>query len=222
MNTWIFFGQVYDLDKERRVKRSKELLEYFGLAESGNRRSGEYSKGMRQKLALARALIHEPPVLLLDEPTSAMDPESAQLVRQEIARLRSNQRAIIICTHNLVEAEMLADYIAIIYHGRILLAGTLSDLRKRMLGAAEYEVRMAENYDLPRFIANMQVPQGVNMLGMDEFSFRFSVENPTQANPLILEQLFHAQAPFMAVQEVPRTLEMIYLKAMAQAAAGEL
>ena len=96
-----FFGEVYQLDKSRREKRAKELLEYFGLAQAGYRRSGEYSKGMRQKLALARALIHEPPVLLLDEPTSAMDPESAQLVRTEIARLRSSQRAIVICTHNL-------------------------------------------------------------------------------------------------------------------------
>ena len=79
---------------------------------------------MKQKLALARALIHEPPVLLLDEPTSAMDPESSRLVRDEISRLRSAQRAIIICTHNLAEAEALADSVAIIYQGRILVQGT--------------------------------------------------------------------------------------------------
>ncbi len=88
-----FFGQVYDLDPARRKRRADELLEYFGLTYAAHRRSGEYSKGMRQKLALARALLHEPPVLLLDEPTSAMDPESAQLVRHEIARLRSSSAA---------------------------------------------------------------------------------------------------------------------------------
>src|SRR6185503_10833885 len=84
-----FFGKVYGLDAETRKSRSAYLLDYFGLTEAARRRSGEYSKGMKQKLALARALIHDPSVLLLDEPTSAMDPESAQLVRNEISRLRS-------------------------------------------------------------------------------------------------------------------------------------
>ncbi len=213
-----FFGQVYSLDKERRERRAKELLEYFGLAQAGYRRSGEYSKGMRQKLALARALIHEPPVLLLDEPTSAMDPESAQLVRLEIARLRSSQRAIIICTHNLVEAEMLADKIAIIYHGRILLMGTLEELRIKLLGPAEYDIRLAGQYTLNM----LQLPDGVTILKTREDGFLFRVENPFLANPLILQQLFKSQIPVVSVQEVPRTLEMLYLKAMTQAAEGIL
>ena len=172
----------------------------------------------RQKLALARALIHEPPVLLLDEPTSAMDPESAQLVRTEIARLRSSQRAIVICTHNLAEAEMLADKIAIIYHGRILLTGTLEDMRLRMLGPAEYDVKLAGSYS----VTELELPAGVNILSIREDGFRFRVENPVVANPLILEQLFKLQLPLVSVQEVPRTLEMLYLKAMAQAAEGQL
>lgn len=213
-----FFGQIYSLDLARRERRAKELLEYFGLAQAGYRRSGEYSKGMRQKLALARALIHEPPVLLLDEPTSAMDPESAQLVRHEIARLRSSQRAIIICTHNLVEAEMLADKIAIIYHGRILLSGTLEEMRQRLLGPAEYEVKLAGNHS----VVGLELPEGVTLLEVWENGFRFRVENPVMANPLILNQLFKFKLPIMALQEVPRTLEMLYLKAMTQAAEGAL
>jgi ABC-2 type transport system ATP-binding protein len=174
---------------------------------------------MRQKLALARALIHEPPVLLLDEPTSAMDPESAQLVRHEIARLRSSQRAIIICTHNLQEAEMLADKIAIIYHGRILLSGTLAEMRRRLLGPAEYEVLLAGSY---AGAGDLRLPAGVTLLKTWENGFQFSVEDPSMANPLILQQLFQASLPVVAVQEVPRTLEMLYLKAMQQAAEGTL
>ena len=73
-----FFGQVYRLDLKKRKSRRDYLLDYFGMASASSQRIGQYSKGMRQKLALARALMHEPPVLLLDEPTSAMDPESAR------------------------------------------------------------------------------------------------------------------------------------------------
>jgi len=142
-----FFGKAYGLDSDARKYRIKQLLDYFGLAEVSRRRSGEYSKGMKQKLALARALIHDPSVLLLDEPTSAMDPESAQLVRNEIARLRSSKRTIIICTHNLAEAEALADTIAIIYRGRILLQGSLDELKRTVLGPVEYEARFSESFD---------------------------------------------------------------------------
>lgn len=207
-----FFGQVYDLDPARRKRRAEELLEYFGLTFAANRRSGEYSKGMRQKLALARALIHEPPVLLLDEPTSAMDPESAQLVRHEIARLRSSQRSIIICTHNLVEAEMLADQIAIIYKGQILIQGTLDELRRQLLGPAEYEVKFSGGWRPDEF----RWPAGARLLYAGEGALRFETENPEAANPLIIQQLIEKNLQVISVQETPRTLEMLYLKAMAQ------
>ncbi|PWH15215.1 MAG: ABC transporter ATP-binding protein [Anaerolineae bacterium] len=213
-----FFGQVYDLDPVRRKRRADQLLEYFGLAYAAHRRSGEYSKGMRQKLALARALIHEPPVLLLDEPTSAMDPESAQLVRHEIARLRSSQRSIIICTHNLVEAEMLADQIAIIYKGRILIQGTLDELRRRLLGPAEYHVKLSGHWQPQQ----MDWPAGVQLLRVEADGFFYQAENPAIANPLIIQQLIEQHAQVISVQEVPRTLEMLYLKAMSHAAEGVL
>ncbi len=138
-----FFGELYGLDVSTRKKRIGKLLEDFGLLEFSRRRIGEYSKGMRQKLALSRALLHEPPVLLLDEPTSAMDPESARLVRDSIHALRSANRAILICTHNLVEAEELADQIAIIRRGKIITQGAPVDLKRCLLGPAEYEVHLA-------------------------------------------------------------------------------
>ncbi len=213
-----FFGQVYSLSSEQRKKRSHELLEYFGLAYAAHRRSGEYSKGMRQKLALARALIHEPPVLLLDEPTSAMDPESAQLVRIEIARLKSSQRTIVICTHNLIEAEMLADQIAIMYHGRILIKGTLAELRQRLLGPMEYEIKFSGEWNAN----SLNLPPNVSLATHGAGFFRYRVEDPQAANPLILQQMFRSNVPVVAVYEVSRSLELIYLKAMALAAEGAL
>ncbi|MGE5074061.1 MAG: ATP-binding cassette domain-containing protein [Anaerolineae bacterium] len=214
-----FFGRVYRLDADARRKRSDYLLEYFGLAAAARRSIAEYSKGMRQKLALARTLMHEPPVLLLDEPTSAMDPESARLVRDEIGRLRSTRRTIVICTHNLAEAEALADIIAIIYRGRILMSGSLEDLKQSVLGQAEYEAQMSSAWDASR----LRVPAGVRMLQQADSVVRFRIDDPHQSNPLLLRELTERQAPLLAFQEVPRSLEQVYLKVMAdvQAPLGE-
>ena len=89
------------------------------MSEVLDRRLSEFSKGMKQKLALIRTMLHDPEVLLLDEPTSAMDPQSARLVHDALVQLRDqHRRSIVLCTHNLVEAEMMADHIAIIRRGR--------------------------------------------------------------------------------------------------------
>ncbi|HTX90226.1 MAG TPA: ABC transporter ATP-binding protein [Anaerolineales bacterium] len=207
-----FYGQIYGLDKASRQKRSQKWTEYFGLAEAARRPIGQYSKGMRQKLALARTLLHEPPVLLLDEPTSAMDPESAQLVRHAIASLRSEQRAIIICTHNLVEAEMLADKIAIIYRGRFLTSGTVEELKRQLLGPAEYEVRLRGKWKQPAF----KLPAGVTPIDPGEAGPRYRVEDPESANPDLLKEFMKRGMEVVAMQELPRTLEQVYLAAMAQ------
>jgi len=208
-----FFGKVYGLDAKTRKKRSDYLLEYFGLAEAARRRSGEYSKGMKQKLALARALIHDPSVLLLDEPTSAMDPESAQLVRNEIGRLRSSKRTIVICTHNLGEAEALSDKIAIIYRGKILLNGTLDELKKTVLGPIEYEARFAEDFEM----GDLVLPQGADLIFRSSTSLRVRVDAPQVVNPKLVQVLTSHNAPLVSFQEVPRRLEQVYLKTMADA-----
>jgi ABC-2 type transport system ATP-binding protein len=205
-----FFGQIYGLDAARRSARSKELLVRFGLYADRRRHIGEYSKGMHQKLALARAMLHEPPVLLLDEPTSAMDPESARLVRDSIHALRSADRAIIICTHNLAEAEELADQIAIIRRGRIIVCGTPSALKAHLLGPAEYQIDLAGRleHQLPSFPSEITLTaQGTNWL-------RFRSSSPGKYNPLLLQTLLSAGLPVLSLQEVPRSLEQVYLQAI--------
>jgi ABC-2 type transport system ATP-binding protein len=208
-----FFAQIYGLDVQARAARAAYLLDYFGLAQASAQRIGQYSKGMRQKLALARALMHEPPVLLLDEPTSAMDPESARLVRNEIARLKSSQRSIVICTHNLVEAEALADLLAIIYRGRILMTGTLEELKQRVLGTPEYEATFAAAWTGPV----PQLPPGAVLVERGPLSMRFRLDDPRSANPLIVQALAAQGAPLLSFQETPRTLEQVYLQVMAEA-----
>jgi ABC-2 type transport system ATP-binding protein len=207
-----FFGQVYRLDPKSRKVRSENLLEYFGLGEASHKRIGEYSKGMRQKLALARAMMHDPGVLLLDEPTSAMDPESARLVRDEIARLKSSQRTIVICTHNLMEAEALADIIAIIYRGRILMQGTLDELKSKVLGAPEYEVKFSREWDAN----SLDLPTGMMVLDRTATSLKVRVERPQESNPQLINILSARSAPVISLQESPRSLEQVYLKVMAE------
>jgi ABC-2 type transport system ATP-binding protein len=131
-----FYRQLYGVERNEANRRIDELMNRFGLDSARKKRLGEYSKGMRQKLALVRALLHNPPVLLLDEPTSAMDPESARVVRDAILGLRSQEVTIILCTHNLAEAEELADKVAIIRRGRIIYDGVIDGLKRTLLGTA--------------------------------------------------------------------------------------
>ncbi len=210
-----FYARLYGMDASIRLPRINNMLEQFGLAEARNRRCGQFSKGMRQKLALARALLHEPPVLLLDEPTSAMDPESAFMVRNAIRSMRSTHRTIVLCTHNLTEAEDLADQIAIIQRGRIIFNDTSANLKRRLLGAPEYEARLAG-------IVNGWEPTnipGVSIVQRTSDVLRFRVEDPQSANPLLLEQMIAHRLPVVSFHEVHRSLEDAYLEAVRQAAA---
>ncbi len=205
-----FFGQVYGMDAARRRARTQRLLEDFGLQAERKRRIGEYSKGMRQKLALARALLHDPPVLLLDEPTSAMDPESARLVRDAIRELRSASRAIIICTHNLAEAEELADHIAIIRQGKIIASGPPTELKRSLLGPSEYEVAFGRPLNgFPLFF-----PHGADITDRGEQWVRFRTASPDLTNPLVLRYLLAQDLAVTGLHEVPRSLEQVYLSAM--------
>jgi ABC-2 type transport system ATP-binding protein len=205
-----FFGQLYNLDLNTRQKRIKTLLQSFGLFDDRKRKIGEYSKGMRQKLALARALLHEPPVLLLDEPTSAMDPESARLVRDSIRELRSAERTIVVCTHNLAEAEELADQIAIIRRGRIIARGSPAALKLSLLGPAEYELRFGAM--LNGHALDLPAPVELTTRGPDWCRFRST--DPQVSNPQVLRYLLGQGLPVVSLHEVPRSLEEVYLQAI--------
>jgi ABC-2 type transport system ATP-binding protein len=203
-----FFGQTYGLSAEESRQRAQRLVEQFGMSQKIGLRLGEYSKGMRQKLALARALLHDPPVLLLDEPTSAMDPASALKVRESIANLRSSKRAVIVCTHNLIEAEVLADRIAIICCGRIVARGTITELKKAFLGDCIMELRLAQSVD--GFLSHLPTDLCLLERGVDWV--RYKVSNPESENPKVLKAMAEANVPVVTLAEIPRSLEEVYLK----------
>ncbi len=211
-----FFGEVYGLDASQRQKQSEKWLTYFGLTDAADKRIGTFSKGMRQKLALARALLHEPPVILLDEPTSAMDPVSANLVRQAIKSLRSEKRAILLCTHNLVEAEALADRIAIMSRGRLVAVGSPAELKARWLGALVFEATLAApvNDDAFRQWAQRALPPAVEIVAIEQNRLRFRSPQWERDNPQVLKALVENGYRVIKVTEVDATLEQVYFEVM--------
>ncbi|MCJ7512338.1 MAG: ABC transporter ATP-binding protein [Anaerolineales bacterium] len=205
-----FFGRAYGLTESEIASRASELLSRLDLEDSRSRRLGEFSKGMRQKLALARALLHDPRVLLLDEPTSAMDPASARLVRDAIRALRGGERAVVVSTHNLAEAEMLADRIAIIRRGQLIEQGTPTDLKERVLGCAVMELRLTQPLDGHARV----LPRQVRLLDSGDRWLRYETDDPVRDNPALLRSLAQAGASVLSLGEQPRSLEEVYLKVM--------
>lgn len=207
-----FFGSIYKLATNVIRERTVDLLAQYGLSEASELRLGQFSKGMRQKLIMIRALLHDPAVLLLDEPTSAMDPSSAHMVRESISGLRSANRAIVVCTHNLSEAEMLADTIAIILRGRIIALGTPKELKQKLLGDPVMELRLAGSLDG----ALRCLPPGIKILDTGKNWLRYQVAQPEIVNPKVLQAMTEAGVKVVTLSEVERSLEDVYLQVIAE------
>src|SRR5579864_2080159 len=137
----MFFAELYDLSAERAASQVERYLRMLDLWERRGSSVGGFSKGMRQKLAIARALLHEPKVIFLDEPTSGLDPEAARVVRDFIKELRAEGRTIFLTTHNLPEADELCDLIGV-FRVRLLRLGAPASLRAGMFSAGT-QVRVA-------------------------------------------------------------------------------
>jgi ABC-2 type transport system ATP-binding protein len=212
-----FFGQLQGLDGPRIRHRIETLTERFGLAEARTQRIAEYSKGMRQKLALIRAMLHDPELVLLDEPTSAMDPHSAKLVRDAILEMRSGHRTALICTHNLTEAEMLADRIAIIRRGKIIALDTPARLKGQLVGPPLLEVRLAHSLD--GYLAELSDLIRVEAQGDTWFRYRTPV--PEQTNPALLARLAGLGAPVLTLSEITLSLEEVYLRIVEEGQDGQ-
>jgi ABC-2 type transport system ATP-binding protein len=208
-----FFGSIYGLPQADRQARITELMAQFGMSEVLNRRLSEFSKGMKQKLALIRTMLHDPEVLLLDEPTSAMDPQSARLVHDALRQLRDqHRRSIVLCTHNLVEAEMMADHIAIIRRGQIVAEGSPSELKAQLLGRPLMEVRFAApmNGTLGALRERLEVESH------GDTWVRYWSNNPASENPPLLHWLSEQRVDVVTLSEVPRSLEEVYLRVVEQ------
>ncbi len=212
-----FFGRVYRLSAAERYNRSVGLMERFGLTFALDKRLGEYSKGMKQKLALVRAMLHNPPVLLLDEPTSAMDPQSAKQVRDAIIELQRDEVTFLITTHNLSEAEVLANDIAIIRHGRIIANGSFDELARKFVGDPAMELRVNGQLNgLAKDIGDM-----VSVEESGEDWLRYRVANPKMTNPALLRRISGLGIEVVTLSPISQTLEEIYLQVVKEDEAQE-
>ena len=154
MENLIFYGTLYGLSKQEGTDRANHLLKELQLEEAKDKKLSTYSTGMRQKLSLARALMHRPQVLFLDEPTSGMDPESTVKVNQMMMRLAKEEGVtVFLCTHQLRYAQEVCTRFGLISEGKLLKTGSLTELRQDVLPGARVSIRlggMAKNLPLQK------------------------------------------------------------------------
>jgi ABC-2 type transport system ATP-binding protein len=218
-----FFGRLYSLDAPTRAKRIEHYLRLFGLWDRRHDIAGTFSKGMKQKLAIARALLHEPAVVFLDEPTAALDPEAAYVVREAIEGLRSAGRTIVLATHNLDEADRLCDEVAFI-RGGLLRIDTPARLRGSLAGG-RVEIRLAGAREAEAGAALLEIARavpGVAGAMFDGDRLVAEAAEPAAVTPGLVRDLAAAGAAIIEVRPAATSLETVYFEVMGvQPGAGE-
>jgi ABC-2 type transport system ATP-binding protein len=206
-----FFGRLHRLDPATRAERIERHLRLFGLWDRRDDIAGTFSKGMKQKLAIARALLHDPSVVFLDEPTAALDPEAAYLVREAIETLRRAGRTIVLATHNLDEADRLCDRIAFVRGGLLridspaaLRGGAGAGRLTVRLGATPTEAQLASVRAIPGIAATHRLDGRLDL----------AVDDPELAAPAVVRALVASGADVLEVRPDHRSLERIYFDVM--------
>jgi len=188
----------------------RKYLSLLGLWERRDEPAGSYSKGMRQKLAIARALLHEPSIVFLDEPTSALDPESALVVRDFIKALKEEGRTIFLCTHNLDEADRLCDRIAIIKRHLVSL-DTPESLRSRLYGRKVQIRGTSFPENCREIIYTLPFVKGIESL---DGSIVVELEDPERNNAQLIRKLVECGSEIQYVEKMTHSLEEVYFSLM--------
>lgn len=206
-----FYGRIYRLNAAERTERIRTLLTHFGLYGRRQEMVKSWSHGMRQKLAIARALLHRPPLVFMDEPTAGLDPIAASTLRDDLAALAAREGVtVFLTTHNLAEAEKLCNQVAVIRQGKLLAQGTLAELRTRSdqprleINGHGFTSDLLEQLRVREEVSSAEVREGVLML---------TLRKAAETAPIVA--LLVAQGA--AVEEVRRSdtsLEAVFLKLM--------
>ena len=202
-----FYGKLYDVAERRRKENIERFLKMLDLWDRKDTRAGSFSKGMKQKLALARALVHEPKLLFMDEPTANLDPESAKTVRDFILEVKKQGRTIFLNTHNLDEAQRVCDRIGII-KTKLLTIGSPEQLRES-LTKPKIEVRLAEVSEALVDALRKKIP---NKIEVSDSKLIIDVTDPDKENPVIVNAISSSGGQIREVGQVVPTLEDVYLQ----------
>jgi len=202
-----FYARLYDRTEQQRKESIERLLRLLGLWEKKDQPVGTFSKGMKQKVAIARALVHDPEILFLDEPTANLDPEAAKTVRDFILELKKEKKTIFLNTHNLDEAQKLCDRIGIL-KTHLLRIGTPKELKEALLGSKTV-IQLEEVNDRIVAAVKHHTPGKVEVV---DHRLVIDVTNAESENPGLVEAVFTAGGRIQFVQGLNPSLEDVYLK----------
>jgi ABC-2 type transport system ATP-binding protein len=203
-----FYAKLYGMPKIKRGENIERFLKMLNLWRRRDDPVETFSKGMQQKLAIVRSMVHEPKVLFLDEPTAALAPESAKVVRDFILELKQERRTIFLCTHNLYEAERLCDRVAII-NSKLIAVGSPSEL-ERKFGPSRTEIHLERASK--RIVDAVKRIKHVNGVEVAENRLLIDSEDPEVVNPVIVETIVELGGKVLYVTRSANALEETYLK----------
>jgi len=204
----LFFARLYGIERARAVAQAERYLRMMELWERRDDRVGGFSKGMRQKIAIARALLHEPAIVFLDEPTAGLDPEASRMVRDFVKQLRAEGRTIFLTTHNLPEADELCDLIGV-FSSRLLRLDTPANLRAGLFGRGT-QVRVAG--DAAAWVAAVRALPFVLGVAVRDDALAVKLDDPDAQNPALVQALVAAGAKIRYVEPIEHSLEDVYLE----------
>ena len=204
-------GQIYGLRGPALEQRAQDLLERFGLADAADRVARGYSGGMQRRLDIAMALVHDPAVLFLDEPTTGLDPEVRADMWSEIGRLAAERgKSVLLTTHYLEEADQLAERIAIVDRGKVVAEGTPDELKRELRGdAIHVDLEREYNGTVTRALAPVEAIRDITVDGR---SLRARADDGGRAVPLVLGALESAGVEVSSVRVARPSLDDVYLK----------
>ena len=203
------YAELYGVPRTEVPSRIESLLVGFELAHRAEEKAGAYSKGMKQRLALARALLHEPELLFLDEPTSGLDPVGARRVHDLITRLSQEQhRTVLLCTHNLAEAQKLCGRVAVLEHGRQVALGTPAELARRLGRSQRLEIDVGPD-SVPAALEVLEETLDITEPALE--NGRITVLGASrEAIPNLVSALVGAGVPVYGITPQEPSLEDIY------------
>jgi ABC-2 type transport system ATP-binding protein len=212
-----FYGRIYRMERARLEARIKELLTHFGLWERRQERVGTWSRGMKQKVAIARVLLHRPALIFLDEPTAGLDPVAAASLRDDIAALvQTGDVTVFLNTHNLPEAEKLCSQVGVIRNGRLLSVGSLEQLRSE---EDRSRVLITGNGFTQAILDQLRIQPMVRAVIQKNSHLEITLWNPGEVSGL-LSFLINAGAQVQEVHKHNASLEDVFLKMMEEESGG--